>query len=108
MFAIAMEKVRHYFDKGQFMQGYNEIVNYDTAIKFREHQLDPMGICFAILMDGKETDETVLKEKLKTLADNDLKWEVVKEEVLNFMQQAPEKFHPYLVAWQMMTTGVEL
>lgn len=108
LFSMTMDKVKHHYDKGEFMSAYNELVNFDTAIKFKEHNLDPMGICFAILLNGKVADEIVLKEELHILIEKGLRWEVVKNEVLNFMKQAPEKFSPYLTAWKMMETGTEL
>ena len=103
LFALTMDKVTTHFDNGNFMQGYNELRNFDTAIKFKEYKLDPMGICFAILLTGDRLDEDMLKTSLKGLIDKGLKWEVVKEEVINFMKQAPEKFNPYLTAWTMMS-----
>jgi hypothetical protein len=108
LFASTMDKVKHHFDKGEFMQGYNELVNYDTAIKFKEYQLDPLGMCFAILMKGDETDEDILKVNLRELIDDGLTWDMVKEEVVNFMALYPDKFSPYLQAWKMMGAGIEL
>ena len=108
LFALTMDKVKHHYDKGEFMQAYNELVNFDTAIKFKEHNLDPLGICFAILLNGSVTDEDALKNSLKALIDNGLKWEVVKKEVVNFMEKAPEKFSPYLAAFKMLENGTEL
>ena len=105
LFALTMDKVRHYYDKGEFMQAYNELVNYDTAIKFKEYQLDPLGMCFALMLKGDENDEDVLKEKIKDMIDGGLKWEVVKENVVNFMELLPEKFSPYLQAWEMLAIG---
>lgn len=108
LFQITMDKVKHHYDKGEFMGAYNELVNFDTAIKFKEHKLDAMGICFAILMNGKVVDEVALKEELQVLIDKGLKWEVVKDEVLNFMRQVPEKFAAYIQAWEMMGAEIKL
>ncbi len=108
LFAVTMDKVKHHYDKGEFMSAYNELKNFDTAIKFKEHKLDALGICFAILLDGNVADEVTLKEELQILIEKGLKWEVVKDEVLNFMKQAPEKFNPYLTAWKMMEAEIPL
>ena len=108
MFQLFMDKIRNHYNKAEYMQAYNEIVNYDTALKFREHKLDPLGICFALMLKGDETDEGVLKDKLKELIDNGLKWDMVKEEVVLFMKLYPSKFSPYLQAWQMMEAGIEV
>ncbi len=108
LFALTMDKVKHHYDKGNFMQAYNELVNFDTAIKFKEFKLDAMGICFAILLNGKDVSEESLKEELQLLIDKGLKWEVVKESVLDFMKQVQEKFSPYLQAWEMMGKGINL
>ena len=90
------------------MQGYNELVNYDTAIKFKEFQLDPLGLCFSLLLKGDESDENVLKVKLREMIDDGLKWDTVKSEVVNFMALYPDKFSPYLRAWEMMGKGIKL
>ena len=108
LFQLTMDKVKHHYDKGNFMQAYNELVNFDTAIKFKEYQLDPLGMCFALMLKGDETDEEVLKEKLREMIDAGLRWDTVKEEVVNFMKLYPDKFSPYLQAWKMMGTGIEL
>ncbi len=108
LFAITMDKVRNHFNKGEYMQAYNEITNFDTAIKFKEHKLDPLGMCFALMLKGDVTDEQLLKEKLHEMSENGLKWDTVKSEVVNFMQLYPDKFSPYLQAWKMMEVGIEL
>ena len=108
LFALTMDKVRHYYDKGEFMQAYNELTNFDTAIKFKEFQLDPLGMCFALMFKGNESDEDVLKVQLKEMIEAGLTYDVVKEEVVNFMLLYPEKFSPYLQAWEMIATGIKL
>lgn len=108
LFALTMDKVKHHYDKGNFMQAYNELVNFDTAIKFKEHKLDPLGMCFALMLKGDETDEEILKVTMNEMILNGLKWDVVKDEVVNFMTLYPEKFSPYLQAWKMMGAGIEL
>lgn len=108
LFQITMDKVKHHYDKGNFMQAYNELVNFDTAIKFKEHKLDPLGMCFALMLKGDETDEDILKVSLNEMIDNGLRWDTVKDEVVNFMMLYPDKFSPYLQAWKMMEAGVEL
>ncbi len=108
LFQLTMDKVKHHYDKGEFMNAYNELVNFDIAIKFKEYKLDAMGICFALLLNGNQVDEDVLKTELQVLIDKGLKWEVVKESVLGFMNLLPEKFSPYLAAWEMMKQGTEL
>ena len=108
LFALTMDKVNAHYNKGEYLQAYNELKNFDTAIKFKEHKLDPLGMCFALLLKGNETDEDVLKEELQVMIEEGLKWDVVKEEVLNFMKLYPDKFSPYLQAWAMMEAGIEL
>ena len=107
LFAITMDKVRNHFNKGEYMQAYNELTNFDTAIKFKEHKLDPLGMCFALMLKGDESNEKVLQEKLHEMIENGLKWDVVKTEVVNFMKLYLDKFSPYLQAWKMMEVGIE-
>ena len=111
LFAVTMDKVKSYYNNGEYMQAYNELVNFDTAIKMKEHQLDPLGMCFSLITvatgeDLHNSDETFLKEKLQGMIADGLLWDTVKEEVLNFMKRYPDKFSPYLQAWEMMKTGV--
>lgn len=113
LFAVTMDKIKAYYNKGEYMQAYNEMINFDTAIKMKDHQLDPLGMCFSLicLADGEKaevTDESLLKEKLNKMIDDGLEYDVVKEEVVNFMKLYPDKFSPYLQAWEMMKMGVEL
>jgi hypothetical protein len=42
------------------------------------------------------------------MIEDGLTYDVVKEEVVNFMKLYPEKFSPYLQAWEMIATGVKL
>ena len=110
LFAVTMDKVKAYYNNGEYMQAYNELVNFDTAIKMKDYQLDPLGMCFALITveegeDLNSTNETALKEKLKRMISNGLDYDVVKNEVLNFMNRYPDKFSPYLQVWEMMKTG---
>ena len=112
LFAVTMDKVNAYFNKGEYMQAYNEILNFQTAISMREHNLDPLGMCFALICveegeDMTKTDDGELKAKLGRMIDDGLKWDTVKDEVLNFMKRYPDKFSPYLQAWEMMKMGIE-
>ena len=108
LFALTMDKVKQHYDKGNFMSAYNELVNFDTAIKFKEFKLDALGMCFALMLKGDESDEDILKVQLQEMIDDGLKWDTVKDEVVNFMTLYPEKFSPYLQAWKMMGSGIEL
>lgn len=108
LFQITMDKIKNHYNKGEYMQAYNEMVNFDTAVKFKEHQLDPLGMCFALLLRGNETDEGILQKKIREMIDDGLLWDTVKDEVVNFMKLYPDKFSPYLQAWKMMEAGVEL
>jgi len=107
LFALTMDKVRLHFNKGDYMQAYNEMQNFETAIRFKEHKLDPLGMCFGLMLEGDETDEDVLKVKIQELIEEGLKWDTVKDEVVNFMALYPSKFSPYLQAWKMMESGIE-
>ena len=106
LFALTMDKVNHHYNNGDYMQAYNELRNFDTAIKFKEHKLDPLGMCFALLFEGDETNEDVLKSQMQELIEEGLKWDVVKKEVVDFMALYPDKFSPYLQAWKMMESGI--
>ncbi len=108
LFAMTMDKVKQHYDKGNFMSAYNELINFDTAIKFKDYQLDPLGMCFALMLKGDEADEDILKVQLHEMIEDGLKWDTVKEEVVNFMELYPDKFSPYLQAWKMMEAGIEL
>lgn len=108
LFALTMDKVRVHFNKGEYMQAYNEIMNFDTAIKFSEFKLDPLGMCFALLIKGDETDEDALRDIINDLVEKGLKWDTVKKEVVNFMELYPDKYNPYLQAWKMLEKGIEL
>ena len=110
MFMVTMDKVKAYYNNGEYMQAYNELVNFNTAITMKDYQLDPLGMCFALITveegeDLNSTNETALKEKLKRMISNGLDYDVVKNEVLNFMNRYPDKFSPYLQVWEMMKTG---
>jgi len=107
LFALTMDRVKSHFNNGDYVQVMSELINFDTAIKFKEYKLDPMGMCFAILITGDETDEDKLKEKLLSLTEKGLTWDVVQTEVFFFMKQVPERFSPYLQAWDMMGKGIE-
>jgi len=107
LFALTMDKVRLHFNKGDYMQAYNEMQNFETAIRFKEYKLDPLGMCFGLMLEGDETDEDVLKVKMQELIEEGLKWDTVKDEVVNFMALYPSKFSPYLQAWKMMESGIE-
>jgi hypothetical protein len=113
LFAVTMDKIKAYYNKGEYMQAYNEMINFDTAIKMKDYHLDPLGMCFSLicLEDGEDatlTDEAFLKEKLQRMITEGLDYDVVKKEVVNFMKLYPDKFSPYLQAWEMMKMGVEL
>lgn len=108
LFQVTMDKVRNHYDKGEYMQGYHELVNFDTAIKFKEHNIDALGMAFILLLKSDETDERALMIVLNEMIDNGLKWETVKKKVLSFMNLLPERFSPYLQAWKMMETGIDL
>ena len=108
LFALTMDKVRHHFDKGNFIQGYQELVNFDTAIKFKEHQIDPMGMAFALMLKGDDTDEDVLKEKIVQMTKDGLAWETVKKKVWAFMSLLPEKFGAYLQVSKMLENEIDL
>ena len=108
LFAVTMDKIKAYYNKGEYMQAYNEMVNFDTTIKMKEFQLDPLGMCFALITveegeDLNHVNETFLKEKLQRMISNGLSYDMVKDEVVNFMKRYPDKFSPYLQAWEMMT-----
>ena len=108
LFALTMDKIKNHYNKGEYMQAFNEMQNFDTAIKFKEFQLDPLGMCFALLIKGNEADENVLKIELREMIEEGLMWDTVKEEVINFMRLYPDKFSPYLQAWKMIAAGIEL
>ena len=110
MFAVTMDKVKAYYNNGEYMQAYNEIANYDTAMKMKDYNLDPLGMCFSLICveedeDTTKTDDKELKAKLQRMIDEGLTWDAVKEEVLGFMMRYPDKFSPYLQAWEMMKMG---
>ncbi len=108
LFALTMDKVRVHFNNGDYMQAYSELTNFDTAIKLKQINIDPLGMCFAIMLEGNEANEDVLQEKLNKMIDDGLAWDTVKEEVLNFMKLYPSKYSPYLQAWEMMGQGIGL
>lgn len=113
LFKVTKDRIDAYYNKGEYMQAYNEIVNFDTAISMKEYQLDPLGMCFALICIEKdenlnELDEGLLKEKLQRFIANGLEYDTVKTEVVNFMNLYPDKFSPYLQAWEMMKKGVKL
>ncbi len=110
LFAVTMDKINAYFNAGEYMQAYNELTNFNTAIKMKDYNLDPLGMCFALICVEKDEDTTKvsdaeLKAKLQRMIDGGLKWDTVKDEVLNFMNRYPDKFSPYLQAWEMMKMG---
>ena len=108
LFAITMDKVTNHMNKGEYMQVYNVLRNFDTAIKFKDYNLDPLGMCFALLLKGNEADEDKLKVQMQVLIEDGLLWDTVKDEVVNFMGLYPEKFSPYLQAWKMLAKEIEL
>lgn len=108
MYSLFMDKMRNHYNKAEYMQAWQVLTNYDTAIKFKEYKLDALGMCFSLLLEGNETDENVLKIKMQELIDQGLLWDTVEEEVINFMKLYQRRYSPYLQAFQMLEKGIEL
>ena len=114
LFEVYWEKYLDFHNKGQFAQAMMAMRDYKFAIDNSKNSYDAWGVCFALIVEIKDdkVDEKMkicpndadVKDKLGVLNKAGLTAEIVKSEVVNFMQTSPETFVDHLTLFAVQST----
>jgi hypothetical protein len=115
LFEVYWEKIMDHYNKGEFAQGLMKLKDYKIAIDNAKNSYDAWGVCFALITEADPEafkscpNDAQVAEKLREYMAEGLNAEVVKENVINFMQASRETFADHLTLYgiQSMITEID-
>lgn len=112
LFELAVDRIKQYFNQGDYVSVINEVVNNQFLKKLKEPSIDALGRCFALICltedeRGNESspatwDDTRLKEKIDRWSEAGLTRGVMLNEYKNFLKASPDSYLPFLEKLLMM------
>ena len=110
LFETYFERVKTHYDNGRHSDGLLELINYKSAINNINKGHDAWAICFALIVLGKDEDQTEMDEsflisKVDGWIKDGLTAGQVHEAVVDFMKASPEVFSAHLTMLSLIGEG---